>query len=98
MKRLDSFAASSLLAAALCFAIIGCSTTGDARHHSGHVHLASDDLPLTAYPFAKCLVCDKPLPNKPRAFVRSGQEVKLCSTKCLADFNKSPDNFMAKIP
>ena len=92
MKTFVSIAADALLA------FTGCSTPSAAHHHSGHVHLESDDLPLTAYPFAKCLVCDKPLPDKTRTFVRSGQEVKLCSTKCLAEFNQSPDHFMAKIP
>lgn len=90
----------SLLSLAVCalLAVTGCSTPGHDHSHPGHVHLESDDFPTTAYPFSKCLVCDKPLPNKPRTFVRTGQQVKLCSRECLAEFNKTPDRFMAKIP
>jgi hypothetical protein len=100
MKRLPSLAGAVLLAGAVCFAVTGCSTAehDHAQHHAGHSEKPAVILPVTAYPFHKCLVCDMPLPNKPRTFVRTGQEVKLCSGKCLAEFNKTPDRFMAKIP
>ena len=49
-------------------------------------------------PFTNCVVSGKALPAKPYTFVRTGQEVKLCCKDCLAEFNKMPDHFMAKIP
>ena len=45
----------------------------------------------------KCVVSGENLGNEPYTFTRNGQEVKLCCKDCLAEFNKDPQKYMAKI-
>jgi hypothetical protein len=96
MQCLKAAALLTLVAGAILLPT-GCSSAAH-RNHDGHVHLASDDLPVTPYPLTNCVVSGKPLGPHPYVFVRTGQQVKLCCKKCLPEFNKTPDHFMAKIP
>ena len=50
------------------------------------------------YPLNKCIVTDDALEaGKAYTFVRDGQEIKLCCKDCLADFEKDPKKYMAKL-
>jgi YHS domain-containing protein len=85
MKSLQ-IVASLTIAAILSFGSVGCKSptreTASAR----------------PYPLQKCVVSDEAFVHgKPYTFVRNGQEVKLCCKDCLAEFNKNPEKFMAKI-
>lgn len=85
MKSILSVA-SLTVAAILSFGAAGCKT---ASH---------DTASARPYPLEKCVVSGEPFEHgKPYTFVRNGQEVKLCCKDCLAEFNKNPDKFMAKI-
>ena len=86
MKRIHSIAASVLLIGSASFAIVGCATNN--REHSAQAR---------AYPLNKCAVTDEALGKTPYTFVHNCQEVKLCCKDCLADFNKDPEKYMAKI-
>lgn len=72
----------------------GCKS--DVHHdHSGHSHGAS---PAKPYPLDKCIVTDEAFEHgKPYTFVHNGQEIKLCCKDCLADFEKDPAKYLAKL-
>ena len=83
MKTLRSLTAFVLLAGAVSF---GCKTQ-ETSHAS-----------VKPYPLDKCVVSNEPFEHgQPYTFVHEGQEVKLCCKDCLADFNKDPQKYMAKI-
>ena len=86
MKTLRSIALTALLAAAAAFA--GCKT-----------HEATQTAAAKPYPLDTCVVSGEKLGEhgKPYVFVHDGQEVKLCCKDCLADFNKDPQKYMARI-
>jgi len=85
MKTLRSVTIlASLIVVAASFA--GCKTQ-DTSHAS-----------VKPYTLNKCVVTDEALEHdKAYRFVYKGQEVKLCCKDCLADFNKDPGKYMAKI-
>ena len=76
----------ALLAGATLFTIVGCKT------HEHRQSASSDSYPLT-----KCVVSGDDLGDKPYVFTHNGQKVKLCCKDCLAEFNKDPDKYMAKL-
>jgi len=90
MKTLHSIAASALIVAAASFALVGCQS------HE-HMHSSQASASTGAYPLTKCVVSGDDLGDKPYTFVHNGQTVKLCCKDCLAEFNKNPDKFMAKL-
>ena len=101
MQKLQLITACALLAGGVSFALTGCSIASHDRNHSGHSQAVTypwDNLPVSPYPLTNCVVSGKPLGDNPYTFVRTAQEVKLCCKDCLAEFNKTPDHFMAKIP
>jgi hypothetical protein len=90
MKRIQSFALFALLVSATSFAVVGCKTHDDMHHSEASASGGS-------YPLTKCVVSGDDLGDKPYTFVHNGQQVKLCCKDCLAEFNKNPDKFMAKL-
>lgn len=93
MQILKPLAILTLLASALSFTTLGCKS--DQHDHMGHSQETSAVRP---YPLDKCVVSGEAFEHgKPYVFVRNGQEVKLCCKDCLADFNKDPEKYMAKI-
>src|SRR5258706_3421496 len=85
MKTLRTTIALSLFAAA-AISFAGCKTSDTSR--------AS----VKPYPLDKCVVSGEAFEHgEPYTFVHNGQQVKLCCKDCLADFNKDPDKYMAKI-
>ena len=90
MKRIQSIILLALFAAAASFGVIGCKTH-DNMHRSG---AAMSD---SSYPLTKCVVSNEALGDKPYVFTHNGQTVKLCCKDCLADFNKDPEKYMAKL-
>jgi len=69
----------------------GCKT----ENTSGAMTASSEVRP---YPLKKCIVTDDDLEaGKEYTFVRNGQEIKLCCKDCLADFNKNPKKYLAKL-
>jgi YHS domain-containing protein len=95
MKSLKSIAAIALLAGAASLAVVGCKTEGN--ENEGHSH-HGDSASARPYTMDKCLVSGEALePGKQYTFVHDGQEVKLCCKDCLADFNKNPEKYMAKL-
>ena len=85
MKSTRSLAVLSLLAAA-AISLTGCKT------HS------TSQASIKPYPLNKCVVTDEAFEHgEAYAFVYKGQQVKLCCKDCLADFNKDPGKYMAKI-
>jgi hypothetical protein len=84
MKTLRSIALLALFSAA---ALVGCKT---------HESTSASAKP---YPLDKCVVSNEKLGEhgEPYVFVHNGQQVKLCCKDCLADFNKDPDKYIAKI-
>ena len=56
-----------------------------------------DSASAGSYPLTKCVVSGEDLGDKPYVFIHNGQTVKLCCKDCLADFNKDPDKYMAKL-
>jgi len=83
MKIIRPLLAISLLAAAI--SVTGCKT-----HDSSQAS-------VKPYPLKKCVVTDEELEGKGYTFVYKGQQVKLCCKDCLAEFNKAPEKYMAKI-
>jgi len=69
---------------------VGCKT----HSHSDAVTATAG---LKPYPLDKCIVSDEPLEGKTYTFVRDGQELKLCCKDCLAEFEKDPRKYMAKL-
>ena len=90
MKTLNSIATLSLLVAAASFAVVGCKT---------HEHMHGSDMSASSgsYTLTKCIVSNEALGDKPYVFIHNGQTVKLCCKDCLADFNKDPDKYVAKL-
>jgi hypothetical protein len=86
MKTLRCLALTGLLATAAAF--VGCKT-----------HESSQTAAAKPYPLDKCVVSNEKLGEhgQPYVFVHDGEQVKLCCKDCLADFNKDPDKYMAKI-
>ena len=73
--------------------MVGCKTQSSAASSESGVTAASKP-----YPLQKCVVSGEALEQgKTYDFVYKGQDVKLCCKDCLADFNKDPDKYMAKI-
>jgi YHS domain-containing protein len=94
MKSLKSMVAVALLAGLASLTVVGCKTAdNDHDNYSSSRHASG-----RAYPLKTCVVSGDALEEgKEYTFVRNGQEVKLCCKDCLAEFNKNPDKFMAKI-
>ena len=90
MKRMKSVVLFALLAGAASFSIVGCKT------HE-HMHGSEASASGGAYPLTKCVVSNDDLGDKPYLFTHNGETVKLCCKDCLADFNKDPDKYMAKL-
>jgi len=91
MKTFKSVAACALVSGALAF-VAGCKSDG----HSSAVTTTSAG--VQPYPLKKCIVTDEELePGKAYTFVRDGREIKLCCKDCLADFDKDPKKYMAKL-
>jgi len=90
MKTLRSLAASALVAGAVAF-VVGCKSDGRAP-------TVTASTGVQPYPLKKCIVTDEELePGKDYTFVRDGREIKLCCKDCLADFDKDPKKYMAKL-
>jgi hypothetical protein len=90
MKTFKSHAACALVAGALTF-VVGCKS-------DGHGSAATASVGVQPYPLKKCIVTDEELePRKEYTFIRDGREIKLCCKDCLADFDKDPKKFMAKL-
>jgi hypothetical protein len=86
MKTIRSIALLALLITPA--ALVGCKT-----HEP-----VSTTAAIKPYPLDKCVVSNEPFEHgKPYVFVHDGQEIKLCCKDCLADFNKDPEKYMAKI-
>lgn len=51
------------------------------------------------YPLDECIVTGEALGSMGDAyvFVHEGQEIKLCCKSCLKDFNKEPEQYLAKL-
>jgi hypothetical protein len=89
MKTFTNTLALALLAGATTILLNGCASDG----HEGHHHGAAK-----AYPLDKCIVTDEAFEHgKPYVFVHEGQEIKLCCKDCLADFQKDPAKYLAKL-
>lgn len=67
--------------AAISFALASCSASGK------------------PYPLDTCIVSGEKLGSmgEPYAFVKSGQQVKLCCDGCLEEFNKDPEKYLKEI-
>ena len=88
MKTIKSLTCSALLIGAISLAITGCKTADN------DVSAAS----VKPYTSNKCLVTDEPLEaGKTYTFVKDGQQIKLCCKDCLADFDKNPGKYLAKL-
>jgi len=93
MKTLKSLATFALLIGAISVTVVGCKT--DRNENTGYHSTSSVAKP---YPLNKCLVSDEALESgKTYTFVRDGQEIKLCCKDCLADFDKNPSKYLAKL-
>jgi hypothetical protein len=93
MNTIAKTLALALLAGATTLLFTSCST--DHHDHSGHTHGATASKP---YPLDKCIVTDEAFEHgKPYVFVHEGQEIKLCCKDCLADFQKDPAKYLAKL-
>ena len=92
MNTFTKSVALALLAGATTLMFVGCA--GDGHDHSSHSHSAA----AKPYPLNKCLVSDEAFEHgKPYVFVHDGQEIKLCCKDCLADFQKDPAKYLAKL-
>ncbi len=92
MNTFTKSVALAMLAGAATFMFVGCA--GDGHDHSSHSHSAA----AKPYPLTKCLVTDEAFEHgKPYTFVHDGQEIKLCCKDCLADFQKDPAKYLAKL-
>ncbi len=81
--------ATLLLSALATLLLAACSTTapqGTAR--------------TKPYPLKTCIVTDNDLYSMgtPSARVYNGQEIKVCCRPCIAEFEKSPAKYLAKLP
>jgi len=93
MKTFSKLTALALLAGATTLFFAGCSSNH--HDHSGHTHATAAAKP---YPLDKCIVSDEGFDHgKPYTFVHEGQEIKLCCKDCLADFQKDPAKYLAKL-
>src|SRR5947209_18732115 len=93
MKTMNSLFVFALLNAAVALAVLGCKTAT-----SSHASRSDASTCVRPYPLNKCVVSDETFEHgKPYNFVRNGQEVKLCCKDCLAEFDKDPAKYMAKI-
>jgi hypothetical protein len=91
MKTKKLFALVLPMVGAIAFGVIGCKT----EDYSFSPDIASSVKP---YPLTKCVVSGESIdPAKAYTFVRNGQEIKLCCKDCLAEFDKDPNKFLAKI-
>lgn len=78
---------------AAVFGVVGCKTSDSSSSHS-----TASTAGVRPYPLNTCLVTGDALEaGKSYTFVRDGQEIKLCCKDCLADFNKNPSKYMAKL-
>jgi len=87
MKTIQSLPCVALLVGTISFATTGCKT-------------ADNDASASVKPYTsnKCLVTDEPLESgKTYTFVKDGQQIKLCCKDCLADFDKDPAKYLAKL-
>ena len=91
MKKFKSLAACALVSGAVCF-VLGCKSAAPAPAP------AATTTSVEPYPLKKCIVTDEPLEaGKDYTFVRDGHQIKLCCKDCLADFDKDPKKYMAKL-
>jgi hypothetical protein len=92
MNTFTKTLALAALAGATTILFNGCASDG--HDHSGHSHGTA----AKAYPLNKCIVTDEAFEHgKPYVFVHDGQEIKLCCKDCLADFQKEPSKYLAKL-
>ena len=91
MKTIKSFAICAAVAGSLALAGVSCKT-------EDHSQAMTASTGVKPYPLKKCIVTDEELEaGKAYTFVRDGQEIKLCCKDCLADFDKDPKKYMAKL-
>ena len=95
MKMMRSFSTLALIIGATAFAVVGCKTENAEKTETKQS--AGGTTAVKSYTMDKCVVSGEPLGNQPYVFVSNGQEVKLCCKDCLADFNKDPNKYLAKI-
>ncbi len=92
MKKLKPFVAATLIAGVL-MSVTGCKTENNTP-----ATVSSPTAAVRPYPLNKCIVSDEALEaGKAYTFVRNGQEIKLCCKDCLADFDKDPAKYLAKL-
>ena len=98
MNTFQKLTVAVLVVGAGSLANLGCKTHEDERPTSS-IHMnSSTSASAKPYPLNKCLVTDEALEaGKAYTFVRDGQEIKLCCKDCLADFDKNPSKYLAKI-
>jgi hypothetical protein len=98
MKRLKLPTVAFLVLSVASTAFVGCKTD-DSERSSSSLHMNSATTAAAKpYPLNKCLVTGEALEaGKSYTFVRDGQEIKLCCKDCLADFEKNPSKYLAKI-
>lgn len=93
MKTFTKTLALAVLAGAPSILFVGCASDGHKDHE--HHHGASATKP---YPLNTCIVTGEAFEHgKPYVFVHDGQEIKLCCKDCLADFQKDPAKYLAKL-
>jgi hypothetical protein len=99
MNVLKSFAPLALLMGATTFAVFGCKSSNPAPSVAASPTAApTSTAAVKPYPLTKCIVSDEALDSsKSYTFVRDGQEIKLCCKDCLADFDKDPAKYLAKL-
>ena len=91
MKIFKSLITCALLTGTVVFALTGCKT-------EEHSIAATSGAGVKPYPLKTCVVSGEPIEaGKAYTFVRDGQEIKLCCKDCLAEFDKNPAKFMAKL-
>jgi len=91
MKIIKSLVTCALLTGTVAFALTGCKT-------EEHSMAATAGAGVKPYALKTCVVSDEPIEvRKAYTFVRDGQEIKLCCKDCLAEFDKNPAKFMAKL-
>ncbi len=82
--------ATLLLSALAAFSLSACSTTS-----------TTTGGPRTKpYPLKTCIVTDNDLYSMgtPSSRVYNGQEIKVCCRPCIAEFEKAPAQYLAKLP
>ena len=96
MRTLPPVAALALLLGAASFAVVGCQS--ESGTHPAHAQETTVNAAAKPYPLNKCVVSGESVEHgQPYTFVYNGQEIKLCCKDCLADFNKDPQKYLAKI-